>query len=230
MNAKYLAVDSDVKLADSEAAAWARRGIGMERADNMTDAIKRLLSPNIYLYVGINADAVEFMPMLNMMRSVTFTPILIATGSFTTHTEVEALHNGADLYARWHPTPEDNMASVMAHVERASKREMAQIRAPRILACGNLLVFTDYKMVFCGDKEIMFTAKEYGILAYLLNHINITLSIGQIAQEVWGGAGVSQGAVRKNIDLLRKRLRDAGFVGGVITNYRGMGYRLATTL
>jgi len=77
MSLKYLAVDSDIELAESEAVGWAKRGIVMNRVDNMTDGIKMLMTDE-YLYVGINDDAVDFMPLLRTMRSITSTPILIA--------------------------------------------------------------------------------------------------------------------------------------------------------
>ena len=230
MSVKYLAVDSEVQLAESEAAAWSRRGILMERADSMTEAIQKLQTKENYLYIGINDDAVDFMPMLNLMRCVTNAPILIATGSFSTEKEVEALSNGADLYARWHMTPEKNIASVLAHVSRTASRAQKRLHIPHILVCGNLIVFTDYKMVFCNDKEVSLAAKEYGILVYFLTNRNITLSISQIVREVWRDEEVSDEAVWKTIDRLRRRLMDAGFVGGSIANLKGMGYRLRSDL
>jgi len=82
----------------------------MERVDNMTEGIEKLLL-NEYLYVGINSDAVDFMPLLRTMRSVTHTPLLIVTGNFKTEDEVAALERGADLYARWHQTTEGSLGS-----------------------------------------------------------------------------------------------------------------------
>lgn len=54
MNIKYLAVDSNVQLANSEAVVWLQRGIEMERADNIREAIQKLSINDEYLYVGIN--------------------------------------------------------------------------------------------------------------------------------------------------------------------------------
>ncbi len=68
---KYLAVDSDVDLANYEACEWAKHGIGMERVDNMTAAIQKLKTGE-YLYVGINDDAVDFMPLLLKTFSIAF--------------------------------------------------------------------------------------------------------------------------------------------------------------
>ena len=83
MSIRYLAIDSDIELANSEAVAWAKHGIEMDRVDNMVEAIQRLMYNDDYIYIGINSDAVDCMPLLSMMASITNTPILIATSTFT---------------------------------------------------------------------------------------------------------------------------------------------------
>ncbi len=229
MYVRFLLVDSDAKLAVAESAAWASRGMEMERAECMTEGIQRV-TKNDYLFVGINDDNIDFMPLLSTMRGVTDVPILIATSRFSTEAEVDALENGADLFARWHKSPEANMASVMAHISRVANRGKTWKHKPRLLTCGNLLVMTEYKMVFCNDREIELAAKEYGLLVYLMAHRNITLSLRQIALEVWGYEEVPEKAVWKTVERLRKRLSESGFYKGRITLYRGLGYRFATRL
>ena len=96
MNMKYLSVDRDAEFNDAHVVIWAERGFGCDRVETMTAAIQKLME-NEYIVVGINSDNIDFMPLLKTMRSVTITPILIATGSFTTEQEVAALENGADL-------------------------------------------------------------------------------------------------------------------------------------
>ena len=78
MSLKYLAIDSDVNFAESEAMAWRRElGIDMDRVDDMHEGMKKLKSGN-YLYIGINSDVVEFKSLLNTMQYMA-TPIFIAT-------------------------------------------------------------------------------------------------------------------------------------------------------
>ncbi len=219
-------MDSDVKLASVYADAWALRGIETVRTDNMTEAIHKLSFSDKYLYVGINGDAVDFMPMLRTMRLATGLPIFIVSSDFTTRTEVAALTGGADLYGRWHQSVEGNISSVMAHITLITNRAKMKKRAPHTLTCGNLIVLTDHKMVFCDNKEIILTAKEYDILTLLLYHLNINLTTNQIAEEVWGEE-VSEEAIWKTIDRLRRKLTDAGFLGGGIVHNRGLGYRVS---
>jgi len=119
---KCLAVDSDIENAKLYVFEWAEHNVKMDRADDMAEAIQHLLSFNDYIFVGINGDAVDFMPLLKKMRSITNTQIMIVTSDFTTEKEIAALENGADLYARWHKNPKGNVASVLAHIARTSER------------------------------------------------------------------------------------------------------------
>jgi DNA-binding response OmpR family regulator len=164
---KYLAVDGDEALAYSEACAWARRGIGMDHVDNMTDAIKKLMSDK-YLYVGINGDATEFMPLLRTMSCVTDIPILIATNDCTTQKEVAALEHGADLYARWHKSSEDNMASVLAHVTRKSE---VKVPTQKVFVHMDVLLSPFQRYVFVKNELLNLTQHEFDLFYYLMvNH------------------------------------------------------------
>lgn len=129
----------------------------MECADSMTEAIKKLLT-NEYICVGINADAIDFMPLLSTMRSVTNIPILIATGNFSTEKEVAALNSGADLYARWHESPEDNVSSVLSHIARKTARNAT----PRkIIAYRNLIIAPAQRYAFIDNEPLELTRHEF---------------------------------------------------------------------
>jgi DNA-binding response OmpR family regulator len=225
MGIKILGIDRDINRINTHAAIFAERNIGTDRVDTMSEGVVLLLS-NKYLFIAINSDTVDFMPMLGSMRSMTNTPIMVMTGSFTTEKEVAALEHGADLYARWHETPEGNIASVMAHIGRTAKRGKEKKSPPRVIICGNMLIMADHKMVFCKDAEIAFTSKEYGVLLLMLENRNMTVSLEQFALNLWGRESATDESVRKVMDKLRKKLSDADFRGAEIANYKGMGYRL----
>jgi DNA-binding response OmpR family regulator len=160
---KFLDIDRNVQCVDTHAAIWAERNIGVHRVNTMTEGVKLLRSNNC-MFVAINADTVDFMPLLRALRGMTNAPILIGTDNFTTKKEIAALERGADLYARFHEAPEDNVSSVMAHVERITKRNREKIPPLQIITCGNMIVVVDNKMVFCKDTETFFTPKEYSVL------------------------------------------------------------------
>ena len=155
MNLKYLAIDSDIRLAESEAEGWAERGIGMERADNMAQGIEMLASEK-YLYIGINDDAVDFLPLLRTMRSATNIPILIATSNFCAKKDIAALRDGADVFAPFHKTNDGNIDSVLAHIFRINdKIEPAR----KNFIFHDLLISPDLYQVFIKNTEIVLTVK-----------------------------------------------------------------------
>ena len=196
----------------------------MECADSMTEAIKKLLT-NEYICVGINADAIDFMPLLSTMRSVTNIPILIATGNFSTEKEVAALNSGADLYARWHESPEDNVSSVLSHIARKTARNAT----PRkIIAYRNLIIAPAQRYAFIDNEPLELTRHEFDLLLCLLDYQGRVLSYMQIYRTVWNDEynDSSYEAIKGLMKRLRKKLAESNASQIDIENVRGIGYRL----
>jgi DNA-binding response OmpR family regulator len=225
---KYLAVDSNIELANSEAAVWAERGISMDRVDNMTEGIEKLMYRD-YLYVGINSDAVDFMPLLSTMRGVTNTPILIVTSNFTTETEVAALENGADLYARWHENAEGNVASVLAHISRIAKRDTPPCK---VMVHRNLLLAPSQRSVFVGNERIDLTRLEFDVLLFLMANHGIVLGYGQIYSAVWNEEydEAANEVVRGAVKRLRAKISDDAIGNSLIETVWGVGYKFPASI
>ena len=225
MSLKCLAVDSDFDTSSKYVLEWERRGVSMDCANNMIEAIQMLQSGNEYIFVGINGDVIDFMPLLNTMRSVTNTPILIATGDFTTEKEIAALEEGADLYARWHSTPEDNVSSVLAHIARKTMRNAA---IGNVLIYKNLLIAPTQRIVFIDNTKIDLTRREYDLLFYLINNQDKALTYKQIYNSAWKGVhdNFSKDAVKGVVKRLREKLNENNGSEIKIMNIRDVGYRL----
>ncbi len=228
MSEKCLAVDSDAAIADSYTTAWARHNISMDRADTMTDAIKKLLFCENYIFVGINGDAVNFMPLLSTMRSVTGTPILVVTSRFTTKAEVAALDSGADLFTLWHQSVEDNIASVLAHVAYAARQPIRKVNPRKVMVYKDLLVasFRYQRGVFVGNSKIDLTRREFDILYYLMANHGKALTYNQIYKRIWGQeyADTSRDVLRNAVKRLREKLRIDPDGTEYIETVRDVGY------
>jgi len=224
MTIKCLAVDSDFDIASCYVMEWANRGVSMDCAGNMTDAIQKLQN-NKYIFVGINGDAIDFMPLLSTMRSTTNTPIMIATSSFTTEKEIAALGSGADLYARWHKSPKDNVSSVFAHISRKAERKDDMYK---VLIYNDLLVSPLQRKVFIGNTRLDLTRQEFDILYYLMNNIGYALTYDQIYDFVWKNRCVESvyDTVKTGVRKVRKKLSQHDNYGNAIETVRGVGYRL----
>ena len=74
----YISIEKNIECFEQYRLLWAALGFNGIRANTITEGIQKLMTGE-YLYVGINSDAVDFMPLLRTMRSVTNTPIFIVT-------------------------------------------------------------------------------------------------------------------------------------------------------
>ena len=225
MNLKCLAVDSDLNVANPHVTEWASRGVSMDRVDNMTDAIKELLV-NDYIFVGINGDATDYMPLLKTMRSVTNTPIMIVTGSFTTEKEIEALGNGADLYARWHNDAKGNVSSVLAHITRLAERSKMPRPISHVIVHNNLLIAPLQHCAFIGNEKLDLTTKEYDFLLLLMENFGCMLPPEEIYEKVWGMPydENSKNAIWTLVKRLRQKLQTYPTALNYIKTLRDVGY------
>ena len=223
---KYLNLDGDHKVAYEHADIWAERGIGLDRFDTMTGAIQKLLTEQDYLFIAINGDSVDFMPLLSTMRSVTHLPILIVSGSFTTAKQVAALKAGADLYGEWHPTPQDNIDCVLAYVERFEQRSKMKLPATKVMVFKDMLVSPAQRSLFIGSNKTDLTRKEFDLLYYLMVNHGKVLSYKQIYRRVWGlGYEESKHSYLHNfVHKLRDKIVQAGGNGDCIKTEHHTGY------
>jgi two-component system copper resistance phosphate regulon response regulator CusR len=184
MSAKYLAIDSNIKFALSEAAVWAQRDIGIDRVDDMNEGIQKLMKGD-YLYVGINSDVVNFMPLLNTMRSITHTPIMIATSNFTVENRDAAVSSGADLYGPFNKTTEGNISSVLIHIDHLIMRNKMTPLETVIMYDNDLLIIPSLYRAFIGNQRILLTTKEFDVLHLLMANREQMFSPEAIFKEVW---------------------------------------------
>lgn len=226
VNIKYLNVDSDVYIADIHAAIWAEREIGLDRFDTMTEAIQKLLTDTEYLFVAINGDSVDFMPLLSIMRSITYIPILIVTGNFTTEKEIAAMDAGADLYARWHEKPEDNIASVMAHVARFAARSQMPRPVSNIIAYKDILIAPLKRYLFVKNEKIELTTKEFDVLYLLMDNPGVVFSSEKIYNQIWSLKydKYAKAVIWTLMKRLRQRLQIDQHSRNYIRTVRHVGY------
>ena len=80
---------------------------------------------------------------------------------------------------------------------------------------------SDKKSLFISELEIHLNKKEFLFLKLLLSNDNKTFTYEEIENIVWGGALMSQSAIRSVVRDLRKKIGEK-----YIINVSGIGYRL----
>lgn len=222
----YLAVEKDDVIHERESFFWLSRNISSVRVLSMNEAIKEA-ERNQFLYIGINANNINYMPMLKILRDVTSDPIFISTTSYTMQEQTEATLNGADLFGQISDSPNDNYTAVMANINRINERAAQRKPTAKILTYGDILLAPTCHQAFIYDEEIRLTKNEMDILHYLMINRGSILSHKQIFRKVFDGEydEASSDVIYSTLKRLRKKIKEVSAVEYIET-VRDVGYRL----
>jgi len=147
-------------------------------------------------------------------------PVLMLTARDTTEDIVSGLDAGSDDYL----TKPFAFAELLARV-RALLRRGEQDRGAEILFADLRLDPVAHK-VWRSGTEIDLTAKEYGLLEYMMRNPNTVLSRAMIAEHVWDYAFDSfTNIIDVYVNYLRKKV-DKDYPVKLIHTVRGQGYVL----
>jgi two-component system OmpR family response regulator len=148
-------------------------------------------------------------------------PVIMLTAKDGEYDQTDAFDLGADDYL----TKPFSFPVLVARL-RALIRRGAPER-PVVLAVGTLKLDPTTRQVTRNGHAISLTAREFGLLDYLMRRPDQVLSKAQILDNVWdadfrGGDNV----VEVYIGYLRRKI-DEPFGLNTLRTVRGMGYRLS---
>lgn len=144
-------------------------------------------------------------------------PIIFCTARDDEVDRVLGLELGADDYVTKPFSPRE----VVARVKSLIRRSALSSREEGPLVNGSVSVDTTQRRVFVGNNEVMLTATEFDLLAYLMSEPGRVFNRDQLLAEVWGYASVvGTRTVDVHVAQLRAKLGDES----PIRTVRGVGY------
>ena len=152
-------------------------------------------------------------------------PVLMITARGEQESKLKGFGLGADDYV----TKPFNVEELAARVKAVMQRTMPPSEAPMdVYEIGDVEVnFTTHE-AFRGDEEISFTALEFDILRYLIQHKGRTVTRKQLLRDVWG---IDENIITRTIDRhmasVRKKIEPDPSAPTYIETVYGIGYRLS---
>ncbi|BCW66984.1 DNA-binding response regulator [Arthrobacter sp. NicSoilB4] len=220
---RILMVEDERHLADT-----VRRGLVNEGfvVDLAHDGVSGLSSATESSYDAILLDLM--LPLMNgydvlkeLRRRGIWTPVLMLTAKDGEYDQTDAFDLGADDYL----TKPFSFLVLVARI-RALIRRGAPER-PVVLTLGTLSIDPVTRRVRRAGSDIPLTAREYGLLHYLMRRHDQVVSKAEILDNVWDSAFEGgDNVVEVYIGYLRRKI-DAPFGVRSLATVRGMGYQLS---
>ena len=186
------------------------------------DAVDRVRPALVILDVMLpGLDGVEICRRLR--RESDDLPIMMLTARDTEVDRVLGLELGADDYITKPFSPRELVARVKA-VLRRSGRGPASGEADAPLRIGDVEIDEARHEVRVAGHNVVLTAKEFDLLAFLAMNRGIVFSREKLLDRVWGyERPVDSRTVDSHVKSLRQKLGQAGFV---VKTVRGVGYKV----
>ena len=148
-------------------------------------------------------------------------PVIMLSARGTEYDKLFGFEVGVDDYVTKPFSPKELMARIKVIIKRHSVT--AEKKNDSIVKAGGIEIDIPGHTVYIDGEKTDLTAKEYGILLYLVRNKGIVLSRDQILNEVWGYDYFGDDrTVDWQIKLLRSKL---GEYRDCIRTVRGVGYK-----
>ncbi|MEV6510621.1 response regulator transcription factor [Streptomyces sp. NBC_01261] len=216
---RVLVVEDHTELADSITRVFRREGLAVDTAYDGRTALDLAIDVDYDVVVldrdlpDVHGDEV----CAELTAEGVRTKVLMLTASASIADRVEGLGLGADDYL---PKP-FAWAELLART-RALGRRAHPVRQP-VLARGTLLLDPARRTASHAGTQLPLTAKEFGVLAYLLGAEGRTVPADELLAKVWDEVtDPGTTTVKATVNRLRTKLVDRS----VIQTVPGEGYRI----
>jgi len=226
MPTRILIVEDDPDIAQLVARYLDKAGFTTERAASGREALQTITErpPDLVVLDLMlpHMDGLEVCRLLRAHDATSGVPVIMLTARAEESERIVGLELGADDYLAKPFSPNELVARVRALLRRTQRTEPASARP---LTYGPIVVDPEAHTVSLAGKDVTLTAKEFLLLAYLIQHQGRVLSRDVLLEEVWGYRYT--GGTR-TVDVHVRRLREKlPLLTEALVTVKQFGYKLA---
>jgi DNA-binding response OmpR family regulator len=219
---RILLVEDEERLAHRLARVLDGEGYATETvADGRSALARALAEPFDLLVVDWMLPDLDGIQVVRRLRAAEMNvPILILTARGQIEDRVTGLDAGADDYL---PKP-FALTELLARVRALSRWPREGKKADSVLRVGDVSLDPVRHAVWCGEERVDLSAKEFALLATLMQRPKQVFTRSVLLDTVWGGHDDVYGnVVDLYVSYLRKKLDRDGAPSHIRT-VRGVGY------
>ena len=220
---RILIVEDEVRLAATLKDLFTLHGYTADTCHDGESGLDNALS-GIYDLVVLDGmlpklDGFSVLRQLRAQKSTV--PVLMPTARSDIEDRVEGLDAGADYYLTKPFDPQELLACV-----RALSRRQPELREAEGVRSGDLRLEQSTFTLWCGDKSLRLSRKEYDLLELLMRNYRRVVTKEQLLTKVWGyESDAEDNNVEVYISFLRKKLQHLHSTARIRT-IRMVGYTL----
>ena len=213
-----LLVEDDASIASSVVASLTTAGMQVFHAANAADGIAAVATENPdVILMDLGLPDMDGLDASRIIREKSATPIIIVSARGDELDRILGLELGADDYVV-KPFSQRELVARIRAVARRGGDSGPVTTSPQ----GRLVVDEQRRIVKLDGEEIVLTAKEFDLLAYLAAEPGVVFRRNDILEHVWD---VNWYGTTKTLDAhiasIRKKLGSADWIQSV----RGVGFK-----
>lgn len=213
---RVLIVDDEVRLAEALRQGLNRRGFDATAVHDGDQGYQRARTGGFDLILlDLMLPGMSGYKVVEALRKDGVqTPVLMLTAKDGEYDQADAFELGVDDYV----TKPFSTVVLLARMNALLRRRPD---AAPILTVGRLRVEPRRHRCWIDEKEIVLTAREFAVLAYLAEHADQAVSKQELLDEVWQEPELDPNAVEVCVLQLRRKIGAEW-----IQTVRNVGYRL----
>ncbi|WHZ08152.1 MAG: DNA-binding heavy metal response regulator [Cytophagales bacterium] len=217
-----LLVEDEASLSNFIKKGFESEGINVEVAYDGTIARSKFNANRYDLAIlDINLPGINGFELCKQFKKAhPYSPVIFLTALDGIDDKVAGFEAGAEDYL----VKPFEFKELLLRIKALIKRANSAVALQRKLTAADLEMDADAKIVTRAGKRIDLTAREFGLLEYLLINKGRTVSRIDIAEKVWDlNFDTSTNVIDVYINYLRKKI-EKGFDKKILHTVVGMGY------
>lgn len=201
---RVLVVEDEVRLAETLRDLLELNGYTADVCHDGEAGLDNALS-SIYdvILLDVMLPRLDGFTVLRRLRAEgNSTPVLMLTAKSETSDKVTGLDSGADYYLTKPFEPKELLACI-----RALTRRQPELRETDAVTFGDLRLEQSTVTLFCGDKSVRLSRKEFDMMELLMLNQNMVITKEKLLLKIWGyESDAEDNNVEVYVSFLRRKL------------------------